>query len=180
MTLVKWNRGNRTSGSTSALSNERFMPSATSPFESVFPGFWEPFSRPMFSRDLIQDFFDDALHLGSGAIGTTLPAVNINETDTDIVIEMAAPGMRKNDFKVEVNEDQLHIAYVRKQENENNNRINSWRREFNFESFERTFTLPAIVESDKIYANYTDGILRISIPKKEEARRKPARSVEIK
>jgi HSP20 family protein len=116
--------------------------------------------------------------LGNGAIGRNLPAVNISETENDLVIEVAAPGMKKKDFKIEIDGDQLHISY-KKEEKSENNETNHWRREFSFESFERTFTLPTIVESDKIFAAYNDGILKLSIPKKEEAKKKPARTIEI-
>jgi HSP20 family protein len=155
------------------------MPLINSEFGSVLPRFFDTFSRPFITSNLIQDFFDDTMHLGTGTIGTTLPAVNILETDTDLVIEVAAPGMSKKDFKVEIVDNQLHIGYNRQTKNENNEN-NHWRKEFSFESFERNFALPTIVESEKIAATYTDGILRISVPKKEEARRKPAKAIEIK
>jgi HSP20 family protein len=170
MTLVKWNRGNRTNGTLS----ESGLPVST-----MLPRLFDTFSRPLFSRDLIQDFFDDTLSLGSGAIGTTLPAVNISETDNELVIDMAAPGMKKKNFKVEVNENQLHIGYHHEAEKEDEG-TSSWRREYQFQSFDRTFTLPAIVESDKVNASYQDGILRITIQKKEEARRKPSRMIDVK
>jgi HSP20 family protein len=170
MTLVKWNRergsnGNRTSDFNSGL---------------MWPALWNSLGRPFMSNDLVQDFFND-LTPASGSIGTTLPAVNIDEHDDDIVIEVAAPGMRKNDFKLEIEDNQLRISYEkeRKQE-EGKKNSNQWRREFSYQSFERNFSLPAMVDSEKIQATYTDGILKITVPKKEEARRKPARSIEIK
>jgi len=179
MTLVKWNRNGRNYGANQSLTNRGNMSSGLPVFDSMLPRLFDNFSTPFFTRDLIQDFFDDGVNLGSGTIGTTLPAVNISETDTDLIIEVAAPGMNKKDFKVEIVDNQLHIGYNKEKRNEEN-KDNQWRKEFNFESFERYFTLPAIVESDKIAANYTDGILRISVPKKEEARRKPAKAIEIK
>ena len=87
--------------------------------------------------------------------------------------------MKKNDFKVESKDNQLHIGYS-KEGKDAGNQNNYWRREFNFESFERTFSLPSLVEREKIAATYVDGILRIAVPKKEEARRKPAKTIEIK
>ena len=179
MTLVKWNRGSRTNGSNQSPAYQANMPLVNSEFGSVLPRLFDNFTRPFLSADLIQDFFDDTMNLGTGTIGTTLPAVNISETDTDLVIEMAAPGMSKKDFKVEIVDNQLHIGYNREKKSESNE-SNQWRREFSFESFERNFTLPTIVESEKIAATYTDGILKISVPKKEEARRKPAKAIEIK
>jgi HSP20 family protein len=176
MTLVKWNRGSTNGTNQTPQTN---MPWASTEFGSVLPRIFDTFSKPFFTGSPLQDFFGDTMNLGTGTIGTTLPAVNITENDNDMVIEMAAPGMNKKNFKIEIVEDQLHIAYSRESENENTHG-NQWRREFSFESFERYFTLPTIVESEKISATYTDGILRISVPKKEEARRKPARAIEIK
>ena len=177
MTLVKWNRNGRSNGNNQSLQGN--MPLTNSEFGSMFPRLFDTFARPFFARDLVQDFFDDTMSLGSGSIGTTLPAVNISETDTDLVIEVAAPGMNKKDFKVEIIDNQLHIRYSKENKNESNEN-NQWRKEFSFESFDRSFALPAIVESDKVAASYIDGILRISLTKKEEARRKPARAIEIK
>jgi HSP20 family protein len=180
MTLVKWNRNGRSNGSNQSVLQRENMPSGNSEYGTMWPRLFDTF-RPFFSNDLIQDFYDDTMNLGTGTIGTTLPAVNISETDTDLVIEVAAPGMNKKDFKVEVVDNQLHIAYNKERKNEDNNQEHShWRKEFSFESFERSFTLPAIVESDKIAASYNDGILRISITKKEEARKKPAKAIEVK
>ncbi len=177
MTLAKWNRGNRINGTDTPYQANKSM--INNVFDNMWPSLLNTVTRPVVTGDLIQDFFDDTLNLGTGSIGTTLPAVNISETDNELVIEMAAPGMEKKDFKLELNDNQLQISY-RKQENENNNNMNHWRREFNFFSFERTFNLPAIVDGEKISASYTSGILRLSIPKKEEAGKKSAKNIEIK
>lgn len=179
MTLVKWNRGNKTNGNNQSPAYQANMPLINSEFGSVLPRLFDTFSRPFFSTDLIQDFLDESINPARGKLGTTLPAVNISETDTDLVIEMAAPGKNKNDFKIEIVDDHLNISYNKNTNNEFNEN-NHWRREFSFESFERNFALPAIVESEKITATYTDGILRISVPKKEEAYRKPVKTIEIK
>jgi HSP20 family protein len=177
MTLVKWNRNGRNNNSNQSQLYRGNMP-GNSEFGSMFPRLFDSFTHPFFTGDLVQDFFDDA-NPGTGRIGTTLPAVNITETDTDLLIEVAAPGMNKKDFKVEIADNQLHIGYHKENKNESDEN-NQWRKEFSFESFDRSFTLPAIVESDKVAATYADGILRISLTKKEEARRKPSRTVEIK
>jgi HSP20 family protein len=179
MTLVKWNRNGRNNGANQSHPYQGSLPLSNSGLGSMFPGLFDTFTAPFFTREVAQDFLDEAINLGSGRIGTTLPAVNITESDTDLLIEVAAPGMNKKDFKVEIVDNQLHIGYNKENKNESNEN-NQWRREFSFESFDRSFTLPAIVESDKVAATYTDGILRISLTKKEEARRKPARAIEIK
>ena len=177
MTLVKFKRGNGTNEEVQTRPNQTSMPSFNSERSSLWP--LSALGRSFFGRDLIQDFFDNDMDIHASSIGTTLPAVNISETDNDLIIEVAAPGIRKQDFKLEINDNQLRIGYAREAKNQSNE-TNYWRREFNFESFERTFSLPAIVESEKISAGYTDGILRISVPKKEEAKKKPAKTIEIK
>ena len=174
MTLVKWNGG--ANGNNQSPAYKSNMPLN---FGSTLPRWFDTLSRPFSSADLIQDFFDDTMNLGTGTIGTTLPAVNISETDTDLVIEVAAPGMAKKDFKVEIVDNELHIGYNKEKKSESNE-SNHWRKEFSFESFERNFTLPTFVEGEKVTATYTDGILMISVPKKEEVRRKPAKTVQIK
>jgi HSP20 family protein len=170
MSIVKYR--NRRNGNTDERENQNRG--------LMWPSMVNDFITPTWSRDLMQDFFNDNYFSGASRIGTTLPAVNITETADDVIIEMAAPGMKKNDFKLEVDNDQLHIGYKKEKEVENeNNQCNEWRREYSYESFDRTFTLPSMVESDKVKASYTDGILRITVPKKEEARRKPARTIAI-
>jgi HSP20 family protein len=171
MSIVKYRNPNNGS-------NETRGTQGMAPTGFGWPSLLEDVTTPGWSRDLMQDFFNDNFFSGVGRIGTTLPAVNITETADDVVIEMAAPGMKKADFKVEIDNDQLHIGYKKEQEEEKDNR-NHWRREYNYQAFDRTFTLPSMVESDKVKASYTDGILRITVPKKEEARKKPARTIDI-
>ena len=108
----------------------------------------------------------------------SVPRVNIVETDDDFQVEMAAPGMKREDFNVELDNDTLVISSERSDTNEDKNSSYA-RKEFNYESFRRSFHLPNTVESDKIEAKYQDGMLRLNIPKKEESRRKPARRIEI-
>src|SRR5207249_9202963 len=141
---------------------------------------FDTFARSLTGRGMFDDFFSDDMAMGG--VRTTIPAVNIEETDTDLIINVAAPGMNKKDFKVEIDNNQLHIGYKKESQTDNKQNRDTgnshWRKEYNFESFDRTFTLPAIVEGDKIEASYQDGILAILIPKKEEARRKPAKAIE--
>lgn len=170
MTLIKTARGRNNGTETPYRNSGSTM--------DVFPSVFESFMKPFVGNNAISDFFDDAMHMSQGSIGTTLPAVNISESDNDILIDVAAPGMNKKDFRIEVRDNQLHIGY-RKEENKERNETNEWRKEFSFQSFERVFSLPSIVDGDSITANYTDGILRLTIPKKEEARKKPARQIEI-
>lgn len=91
---------------------------------------------------------------------------------------MAAPGLKKSDFKLDLNNQVLSISTEKKEEHEEKEE-NYTRKEFGYTSFKRTFTLPDTVDDEKITANYQDGVLNILLPKKEEAKQKTARSIEI-
>jgi HSP20 family protein len=110
--------------------------------------------------------------------GSTLPKVNILETNEAFRVEMAAPGMKKEDFHVELDNDTLTIQSEISTENTDEN-ASFTRREFSYQSFKRSFYLPNTVEAEKIKAKYNDGILSLEIPKKEEAKRKPVKSISI-
>lgn len=113
------------------------------------------------------------------ATSTTVPAVNVKETENEYMIEVAAPGMNKNDFHVHLDNNELTISSEKKVE-KNDEKENYKRREFSYQSFQRTFTLPEnLVNSEKIAAKYNDGILSLVVPKKEEAKPKPAREIKI-
>ncbi|TYP97836.1 HSP20 family protein [Tenacibaculum adriaticum] len=110
--------------------------------------------------------------------GITLPKVNIKETADAFMVEMAVPGLKKSDFHIEIDNQVLSIFTETKEENEHKEG-NYTRREFGYSSFKRTFTLPESVNDEKINANYNEGILNILLPKKEEAKQKPVRSIKI-
>jgi HSP20 family protein len=110
--------------------------------------------------------------------GITLPKVNIKETSDAFMVEMAVPGLKKSDFHIDLDNEILSISTETKEENEHNEE-NYTRREFGYASFKRTFNLPESVNDEKIHANYEDGILSILLPKKEEAKQKPPRSINI-
>lgn len=129
---------------------------------------------PFFNRVL-----DSNLINRSGNITTTLPSVNIKETENGFDVEVAAPGFEKEDFNIEVNKDILTISSEKKVESETTEKDNYTRREYNYQSFKRSFTLPESADTEKIAANYKNGILAISIPKKEEEKPLPKRTVEI-
>ncbi len=133
---------------------------------------------------LFSDFFNRDLFDSSGSnfsnTGTTLPAVNIKETKENFEVEMAAPGMTKNDFKVELDGNLLTITSETNNQIEDNEGDRYSRKEFSYQSFQRSFTLPKdVVDADKINAKYEDGVLRLLIPKKEEAKQKPPRLIQI-
>lgn len=110
--------------------------------------------------------------------GMTLPKVNIKETADAFMVEMAVPGLKKSDFHLDLDNQVLSITTETKEENEQEAE-NFTRREFGYSSFKRSFTLPESVNDEAINANYKDGILSILLPKKEEAKQKPARTIKI-
>lgn len=134
---------------------------------------------------LIEDFFNRDLE-GSSAFNwkgfdATMPAVNIVENNDAYEIEVAAPGMKRENFKIEFENNVLTIAsHLENKVEEKADNKNFTRREFSYKSFQRTFSLPENkVEGERISAKYVDGILLISIPKREEAKVKPARQITV-
>ncbi len=135
------------------------------------PSFWDNF----FSRDLM-----DWGNSNFSSTDTTLPAVNVRETDDTFEIEVAAPGMSKEDFRVNMENNLLTISSEKKEEKKEEEKGRFSRREFSYQSFQRSFAIPEnLVEGEQITAKYCDGILCISLPKKEEVKPKPAREIAI-
>ncbi len=131
---------------------------------------------PTFFDDL---FTRDLFNRSNQNNGDALPAVNIRETATSYELEVAAPGMSKEDFKVELDKDTLIISAQKASESEDTEGTYT-RREFNYQSMKRSFSLPQrMVEGDKIVAKYNDGILHITVPKTDEAKVKPSRLIQI-
>ena len=138
--------------------------------ENFLPTFFDRF----FGNDLM-----DWNTSNFSSTNTSLPAVNVKETDDDYFIEVAAPGMSKKDFKVNFQNNVLTISSEKKDEKEEKDDSYT-RREFSYQSFQRSFTVPGNdVDSEKISANYSDGILKIKLPKREEVKPKPAREIKI-
>jgi len=133
----------------------------------------------LFDRFFENDMFDWSNRNYSNT-NTTLPAVNIKEDEDGFEVEMSAPGLDKKDFKIELNNSVLSISSEKKAENETKEGQQFTRREFSYQSFSRSFTLPETAEGEKIKAKYENGILSVSIPKKEEAKPKPVKQIEIK
>jgi HSP20 family protein len=114
------------------------------------------------------------------AAGTSIPAVNISETDSDFALEVAAPGLKKSDFKIDLDKNVLTISSEKEETNEEKNKkLNYTKKEFSYQSFVRSFNLPDTVNQDKIAASYKDGVLLITLPKREEAKVKPAKMISI-
>lgn len=138
--------------------------------KSTFPSLWNTFNE--------EDWFrlPDRWNLND-----TAPAVNILETEDNFEVELAVPGMKKDDFAIDLEKNVLTISAedkVETEENEDEGRYT--RREFRYSSFRRSFTLPESANGDKITAQYKDGVLAITIPKKEEAKPKPPMAIKIK
>lgn len=113
-------------------------------------------------------------------IGTSIPAVNIQESEDNFTVAVAVPGKTKEDFNIELDNDVLTISSEEKKENEvkeNNGRFT--RKEFSYSSFKRAFSLPESVDGEKISASYNNGVLEIKLPKKEEAKVQPKRMIDI-
>ena len=106
-----------------------------------------------------------------------VPAVNIVEGESGFRLEVAAPGLKKEDFKINLENNVLSISAQKEQKNEETTEKYT-RKEFSFNSFRRSFTLPNTIDGEKIAATYTDGVLNVELPKKEEAKKTP-RLIEI-
>lgn len=117
---------------------------------------------------------------GMQNFNANVPAVNIKETDTNFGIELAAPGKTKEDFNIEIDHNVLTISSEEKTEKEENDNQGKYtRKEFSYSSFRRAFTLPESVNADSINATYENGVLHVTLPKREEALPKPKRMIEI-
>mgnify|MGYP000886249121 CR=1 FL=1 len=134
---------------------------------------------PWFDRFFDNDLLDWS-NRNFSQTNTTLPSVNIKENNEAFLVEVAAPGLDKNDFKIEVHNELLTVSSELKEEKESKENERFTKREFSYQSFCRSFTLPTTADGDKVSANYEKGILTVLIPKKEEAKPKPARMIEIK
>lgn len=108
----------------------------------------------------------------------TCPAVNIAEDGESFHIEVAAPGLAKDDFNIHVEKRMLEISSEKETSSETKD-SKYHRKEFSFSSFKRTFSLPEYADMDNIKASYTNGILNVTIPKLEQAKEKPARAISI-
>ena len=151
MTLIKWNNNSHRAAETG-----RLFPST---FTDLFEGF--------LSNDLT-----------GGKMANAVPSVNISETSEHFKIDLAAPGMDKGDFKVEVDNDVLSVSGERKEETKEEN-VRFTRREFSYGSFKRSFTLPESADGDKTNVRFENGVLTLTIPKKEEAKRRGAKEIKI-
>ena len=139
--------------------------------DNVFPSIMDN----IFSRDWM-----DWSNTNYSSTNTTLPAVNVFENENEYNIEVAAPGMKKDDFRIQLENDQLIISSEHKEETKKREKDKYTRKEFSYQAFQRTFSLPEnLINGEKISARYCDGILCISLPKREDTKPKPSREIKI-
>jgi HSP20 family protein len=131
---------------------------------------------------VLSDFFDNDKFFSNSwfdkEFDLSLPAVNIKESKNEFNIEFAAPGFNKSDFKVNVEGNILTISAEKHEKTKDENEKFT-RKEFSYNSFSRSFTLPQSVNSDKIDAKYTDGILKLNISKKEGTKAIPIKEIKV-
>ena len=125
---------------------------------------------------LMNEFFNDDFRLNVINNNHSVPSVNSIENDNSFEIDLAVPGMKKDDFTIQLNDKVLVISSENTNSVENNSMSLN---EFNYSSFQRSFTVPETVELDKIKANYKNGILKVKLPKKKDSITKPNRVIDI-
>lgn len=135
---------------------------------------------PRFFDDTLTKEMDQWFEKNRG-FNPTVPAVNVKETEDGFALEVAVPGMKKEDFKVELDHDILTIFSEKEDKKEEKDKEGKYtQREFSYQSFKRSFRLPkGVVDREKIQARYENGILYLNLPKKEEVKPKPARQIEV-
>jgi HSP20 family protein len=131
---------------------------------------------------LVDDFFSKNLFDWNGrnrdVFQSTRPLANIQETPKEFVIELAAPGLKKDDFKIELTNNILQVSCEKPSKKESEQ--NYFRKEFKYEDFVRKFALPEAINDQKILAKYTDGILTIELVKKEITAPKAVKKIAVK
>ena len=135
-------------------------------------------SVPSFLNNFFEGDWMDWTNSNFSAENTSLPKVNIRENNDEYIIEVAAPGMKKDDFKINYDNGRLTISSEIKEEAKEDGEYT--RREFCYQSFQRSFSISKDqIDGEKIQAGYTDGILHILLPKREEVKPKPAREIAV-
>jgi HSP20 family protein len=127
-------------------------------------------------NDVFDSIFNDTFF--SDRMVTRVPAVNISESENNYHVELAAPGLKKEDFKLNLDRNQLSISVEQSAEQQDMQK-NYSKREYSYSSFVRSFTLPETADHAQIEASYVDGVLKIDIAKREEAKA-VRRQIEIK
>ena len=135
---------------------------------------------PWFDRFFENSELMDWSNKNYSKTNTTLPSVNVKENENEYQIEVAVPGFDKKDFKIEVHNNVLSVSSEKQDKHEEKDEKGYYtKREFSYQSFCRSFSLPQTADGEKVSANYEKGILNVVIPKKEEAKPKSPRTIEI-
>jgi HSP20 family protein len=131
---------------------------------------------------VMDEFFNRNLSdIVGGDAPFSVPSVNIKEDSSAYHLEMAAPGFDKSDFSIKLEKNQIIISVEKEVKNESTEKEGKWnRKEFHYGSFSRSFTLPETANTDEINAEYVNGVLLLTIAKKEEAKEKEPKVIEIK
>ena len=138
--------------------------------------------RRMHGNLWLPDLFNDLMNVDfpTAKPSCTAPAINVLENDKGYVVELAAPGLKKEDFFVHINDEgNLTIKMEQKEEKKENGTVHYQRREFSYTKYEQTLILPDDVDKEKIGAKVCDGILTVTLPKIEEAKVKVSRQINI-
>lgn len=130
-----------------------------------------PYREDLISRDLLSSLFNDGADY-------SVPAVNIKDNENNFEIELAAPGLKKEDFQIKLEKNVLTIS-SKKEIEKNENGPNFMRKEFSYSSFCRSFSIPESVDSEKIKAMHDNGILKLELPKFDKAKVKPFKEIAI-
>lgn len=136
-------------------------------------------NRNLWMPEEFNDFFDTDF---MPRVSATAPAINVKESEKDYIVELAAPGLTKDDFNVNIDNDgNLHIKIENKSNKKDEDKKSHYlRREFSYSKYEQTLLLPDDVEKDKIAASVNHGVLTVELPKLVKAEEKTARQIEIK
>ncbi len=142
---------------------------------NLFPAF------PSLLSELLTDDWFDSSQSNWKSSGSSLPAVNVKETNDEFIIEVAAPGMNRNDFQVELDNNVLTVSSQKQDERGQKDQGGNYtRKEFHYQSFQRSFTLPQHkIQGEKVAAKYADGILYVNVPKADAAKVKPSRQITV-
>lgn len=131
----------------------------------------------------LPELFNDLMNVGLAAAKpcTTAPAINVIETDEAYIVEVAAPGLKKEEFFVNINDEGNLVIKMEQSEDSKHDteKMHYLRREFSYTKYEHTLILPDDVDKDQIGAKVSEGILTVTLPKVEAAKVKVARNIEI-
>ena len=132
-----------------------------------------------FFPSLVDELFNQDRRVRTSSISSTTPAVNIIEQDIQFLIELAAPGNKKEDFEIEIEDGILSISSSSNKEDNTSEKETFTRHEFSYNSFRRSFTIPESVDVSSIKATYSEGVLLIKLLKLEEALPQPKKLITI-